>query len=208
MNSNENLSVCTEENYKRLKIKINEQAQRLLQLQNQVKKGQTDESLVQQIVEKYELAAKKQEKVIADLQQRNMEISKGILNQSEIQQRLQISEENLRKETALSEEQRAQISILKAGIESNLERLGLRFSINKNRGSQDQIDGYLQLMRYAQINEQQKNKIQTLNDQLLKFEEKFQKAVQNVENEGQQSIQRIMEDNKNLVEMKDREIRN
>lgn len=58
-------------------------------------------------------------------------------------------EESLRRETALSEEQRAQICILKEGIEANLERLGLRFSINKNRGSQDQIDGYLQLMRYA-----------------------------------------------------------
>lgn len=51
--------------------------------------------------------------LVGELQNRNVEITKGIVNQTQIQERLAKTEDNLRKETALSEEQRAQIKILK-----------------------------------------------------------------------------------------------
>ena len=70
--------------------------------------------------------------MIEDLQQRNLEIAKGLINQTELQRRLQQAESNLRRETALNEEQRAQIVILKQGIEHNLEKIGLRFSHHQN----------------------------------------------------------------------------
>jgi len=47
-------------------------------------------------------------------------------------------------ETSRTEEQRAQIAILKQGIEANLQRLGLTFNQKGNStGMLSQIDGYL-----------------------------------------------------------------
>ena len=57
-----------------------------------------------------------------------------------------IAEENLRQETAINEEQRAQISILKQGIEVNLEKFGLKFS-RKGQSKTSDIDGFLELIR-------------------------------------------------------------
>lgn len=66
-----------------------------------------------------------------------------MLSTSQLQERLRNSEENLRKETSRSEEQRAQIAILKEGIEANLQRLGLTFNQNASKtGMLSQIDGY------------------------------------------------------------------
>ena len=48
---------------------------------------------------------------------RNTEIAKNIGSQADLQHRLKRSEENLRYETAQNEEQRAQLNILKQGIE-------------------------------------------------------------------------------------------
>lgn len=98
--SHHSLQNFTEENYRKLQMKVNEQAERLLKIKDSNSVG-----LLKQLEEK--------ERVIDDMQRRNNEIAKGIINQVAIQERLRITEENLRKETAICEEQRAQIAILK-----------------------------------------------------------------------------------------------
>lgn len=60
------------------------------------------------------------DEIIKELHQRNNEIAKGMLSSAQLHERLRNSEENLRKETSRAEEQRAQIAILKEGIEANL----------------------------------------------------------------------------------------
>ena len=46
-------------------------------------------------------------------------------------------------------------------------------------------------MRYAQLNDQQKGQIQGLNDQLLKFDEKHQKAVEQVVKDKNEEIDKV-----------------
>lgn len=83
--------------------------------------------------------------MIEELTTKNKHISAGLIDQVMVQERLQATEEYLRRETLLNEEQRATINILKTGLEANLHRLGIKFSNKK--GQQNQIDGYLQLVR-------------------------------------------------------------
>lgn len=64
-----------------------------------------------------------------------------------------------------------------------MEKVGLRFShqtghFGGQKGPLSQIDGYLQLMRYAQKNEEQKNKIQQLEDTIYQFNDKTKRALQ------------------------------
>ena len=167
--SHHSLQNFTEENYRKLQMKVNEQAERLLKIKDSNSVG-----LIKQLEEK--------ERVIDDMQRRNNEIAKGIINQVAIQERLRITEENLRKETAICEEQRAQIAILKQGLEANLQKLGLRFSIGQagqpnQRGPLNQIDGYLQLMRYSQLNHELQAELGNMKDRFSHFQENHQEAL-------------------------------
>lgn len=58
-------------------------------------------------------------------------------------------------------------------------------------------------MRYSQINEQQKNQIHTLNDQLLKFDEKHQQAQKSLQANLDKHVFQIQQDHKKALGTKD-----
>lgn len=90
-----------------------------------------------------------------------------------------------------------------------MERAGLRFSHNQHssqysgqRAPLTQIDGYLQLMRFTQKNEELSSKNHLLEDKLHRMNDKAEAALKAHELRKKDEIKEINTENKQLLDSK------